>query len=745
MLPASRASWRVLLAVSLPLVMLSCGKPSVTPPAPAAAEQPVSAAAATAAPLQAPAPVPSLPAEVIFTNGDVQGQAQGGAWSPLDIGSKLGRGDAVKVGAASECQLKLADLAVVDIQENTQVSVDSLALTSSADRARLSLQTGTILSKVKKLAGTESYSVKTVTAVGGVRGTEFGVTVTPQGGTLVTVKDGTVAVLPAAYDPDAVRGLTPAADPDLEQIAQSIESSAADVQAGQELTVTAQQAQAAQADFQPIQQAAAQIVQEQQTLAAAQASGSPKPAGPPAAVIEARNRAVQAASVTLSTVLSKPARLSPVNTRKLKALDTLPPPSAPAPAAVSSTPAAPSAPAAAQPVTIAVSATPADAVIEQNGKTVGTGTYSAQLKPGESVSLVIRHEGYATKTIALTAKEPSSYPVQLDPQPVEASFSVSTAPLIGSLEVSGDVVVAADRQGTLVATDRRGRAAWKITTQNAPNENSSPVVSAGTLYFTGGKEFLVANARTGALASRTPLDSATTHLFGQRVAVAGGVGVYPTSAGLTVFDPATGATVRQVAIPGGTLMTPAFTDDGRVLVVSQAGILFSIDPSAGQVLFQVPTGASQPVASSVLVSGSRAFFADRKGLVVAVDLDTHKVVWRATLKGTGSMGVFQDLARSADGVFAFASNTIFGFSAADGTELFPAISGASTPPLDRDGKLYYGTQAGALQVADDRTGKPLESLDVKDALSARPASDGPRVILGSSRGQVLVVYPDSIP
>src|SRR5208337_1784249 len=111
------------------------------------------------------------------------------------------------------------------------------------------------------------------------------------------------------------------------------------------------------------------------------------------------------------------------------------------------------------------------------------------------------------------------------------------------------------------------------------------------LYFTGPKEFLAVAIRTGAVVSRTVLDSTTTHLFGQRVAVSSSLGVYPTSTSLNVFDPATGATVRQIPLAGGTLMSPTISD-GRVLVVSQAGVFFAIDPESGQPLFQVPTGAS---------------------------------------------------------------------------------------------------------------------------------------------------------
>jgi hypothetical protein len=129
-----------------------------------------------AAPAQKPDPAtPSLPAEVIFESGEVQGLLQG-TWSDLEIGTKLQKGDAVKVGAVSECQLRFAGMAVVSIRENTEVSIDSLALNKSASQVRLGLKSGTVLSKVKKLAGGDAYSVRTDTAVGGVRGTEFVVT-----------------------------------------------------------------------------------------------------------------------------------------------------------------------------------------------------------------------------------------------------------------------------------------------------------------------------------------------------------------------------------------------------------------------------------------------------------------------------------------------------------------------------------------------------------------------------------------
>ena len=728
------------LALLVALVFAGCGKPAAPAPAGTAGTTPAAAAPAPSPQSPQPAPAaPSLPAEVIFTSGEVQAEKQG-TWTDLEIGAKLAKGDSVKVGPASECQLKFASMAVVSIRENTQVTIDALALNDSTSQVKLGLQAGTVLSKVKKLAGGDTYAVRTQTAVGGVRGTEFGVTVTPQGSTLVSVKEGTVAVLPAAYDPDDVRALSSAPVPGLEQIAQNIETSAPAVHAGQEMTVTTEQAAKAETSFKVIQAAAVQVVQEQQaqqTTAASQATGTPPPPGPTAAELEARTKAVQAATATLVTIVGTPTALTQAHGKVLKRIDALPVPAAPVSGGTSA------APPAAAPVRIAVTTTPSDSEIVLNGKTAGTGSYTAEVNPGDSVTLVITHEGYAAKTLAVTAKGPAAYPVTLQPMPIETSFAAGSTALVGSVLSSGGVLVSADRQGGLSGADRQGREIWKIATQNTPNENSSPVLGPDNMYFTGSKEFLVVAGRTGAVVVRTPLDSSTTHLFGQRVAVSGTLGVFPTSSSLSIFNPATGATIRQIPLAGGTLMTPTIADS-RVLVVSQAGVFLAIDPESGEVLYQVPTGSSQPVASSVLVSGSRAFFADRKGAVICVDMDAHKVLWKAALKGQGNMGVFQDLEKSTDGIYAFAGNSIYALSAADGSELFPPISGASTPPLEQGGRLYFGTQSGTLAAVDEKTGKTVKSLDLKAVPSTRPKADGPRLIFGSTTGQVFVVYPDSI-
>ena len=121
------------------------------------------------------------------------------------------------------------------------------------------------------------------------------------------------------------------------------------------------------------------------------------------------------------------------------------------------------------------------------------------------------------------------------------------------------------------------------------------------------------------------------------------------------------------------MMSPSLVD-GKILTVSQSGILIVLDPATGSVDTQIPTPATQPVALSVTVKGQSAFFADRKGLVVGVDLAGKKLLWSTKLPGSGSGGVFQDLEVSETGVFVYARGNLYAFSPGDGKPLFDPIA-----------------------------------------------------------------------
>jgi outer membrane protein assembly factor BamB len=209
------------------------------------------------------------------------------------------------------------------------------------------------------------------------------------------------------------------------------------------------------------------------------------------------------------------------------------------------------------------------------------------------------------------------------------------------------------------------------------------------------------------------------------------------------MDAGTAVASRRVAIPAGSQMSPAAWG-GRVLIADNEGTLLIFGASDWQLEAKVATEAVQPVAIAATVAGDRAFFADRKGLVVCVDLAAKTVAWQRKLDAAKSVGVFQDLAVDAGVVCAYAKNTLYVLSAGSGAPLYAPIAGVSAPALLAGGELVYGTTDGSLKIATAATGKVLKSLALEARVAAQPLATGDRLVLALANGELLMVYPASI-
>jgi outer membrane protein assembly factor BamB len=394
-------------------------------------------------------------------------------------------------------------------------------------------------------------------------------------------------------------------------------------------------------------------------------------------------------------------------------------------------------------VGVSLRTVPSDAEILLNGKSVGRGAFAQGFKAGEQLSFLVRKDGYDDRAMQVTVARGAAqeYTVQLDARPIVRRLALAKKSMIGQVSVSGGSLYAADATGLVIASATGGQPLWSLVTKNAPNETSYPLIIGSRLYFSGASEFVVANAATGAVVFREQLDAASTHQFGQRVAVIGQVGVFPTTAGVKLFDPATGAAKQDVPITSGSMMTPAAWN-GKIVTVSQEGVLYVLD-SSGSVLGKVATKAIQPVAVAVSIVGDKGYFADRKGLVVAVDLANLKVLWQISLAKT-STGVFQDLECGPQGVYAYAKGALYALGLAQGETLFAPIAGVTCPPLYRDGKLYYGTEQNALSIADAATGKVLGSLDAKARITTRPLWLDGLLYVGTATGEVVEINPAAV-
>jgi hypothetical protein len=130
------------------------------------------------------------------------------------FGLELLEGDQVQTGRGVFVELRMRDGdAVVKLAENTTFKLERMA---NGDTS-LSLVYGRVRAKVEKLAGTDTFTIRSATSVAGVRGTDFGVDViarqqlnAPVNLTRTYVFDGTVTVTALLRSsPLAAEGLEP--------------------------------------------------------------------------------------------------------------------------------------------------------------------------------------------------------------------------------------------------------------------------------------------------------------------------------------------------------------------------------------------------------------------------------------------------------------------------------------------------------------------------------------------------------
>ncbi len=184
-----------------------------------------------------PLELPSLPqAILVFAAGDVR-VGPAGSEAPADIGMVVDLGDSIRVGPDSLAEVQLGALATILLDSQTTVTLRELALAGDPQSVRVGLQQGNVLSRVAELGSRDRYAIHTRTAVGGVRGTEFLVSVAADGETTVAVSEGSVAVRETIPELDEITS-APDEDPAARSALEAVLAAAVSlVEPGQQLSV----------------------------------------------------------------------------------------------------------------------------------------------------------------------------------------------------------------------------------------------------------------------------------------------------------------------------------------------------------------------------------------------------------------------------------------------------------------------------------------------------------------------------
>ncbi|MCB1173089.1 MAG: FecR domain-containing protein [Leptospiraceae bacterium] len=135
--------------------------------------------------------------EVRTIVSSVVGSAQllrAGAAEALTAGQMLQSADTIKTGDQSAVELAVQGFGVVKVGANTEVGLAELVNDQNKGRVSLDLKRGDVASVISRQDAESEYSIRTPTAIAGVRGTAFIVSVGGGGTAQIAVLDGSVAV-----------------------------------------------------------------------------------------------------------------------------------------------------------------------------------------------------------------------------------------------------------------------------------------------------------------------------------------------------------------------------------------------------------------------------------------------------------------------------------------------------------------------------------------------------------------------
>ncbi|MFW5799540.1 MAG: FecR family protein, partial [Spirochaetota bacterium] len=111
---------------------------------------------------------------VPFLVGDVEVyNAENDEWTKIRTNHALVEGNVLRTNEESRCEIKLDDGTILKLESNTVIALGEFNFDEEGSQTLLDVISGSVLMKITKLGDDDEFNVKTVSAVAGVRGTEF--------------------------------------------------------------------------------------------------------------------------------------------------------------------------------------------------------------------------------------------------------------------------------------------------------------------------------------------------------------------------------------------------------------------------------------------------------------------------------------------------------------------------------------------------------------------------------------------
>ena len=359
---------------------------------------------------------------------------------------------------------------------------------------------------------------------------------------------------------------------------------------------------------------------------------------------------------------------------------------------------------------IAIQVNPPESEITINGIYAGKGNIVLEVKPDEPLEVNLTLDGYNEQYLYLDAEKEWPETIQLElKKTVEKVVRGAYQEVIG-INARGDDIYVADWSGIVwYLHEPSGWRRFNTRTSNYPNNYSAPVLTDNYIYFSGKRNLVVINRLTGGILNTIRLNERETHLNGQHAVPLDYQVLYPTKDSLR-FLTGDGKKIREVFIPGGSLMTPSLYG-GYIYTAATDGQIYEISP-AGKILRSLATGLESPMGQSIVFDEGRGYFCDSRGQVAAFSPSSMTLEW-VSEPLRERRNFIRDVQLTEEKVFFYGGETLYALDRDTGKSRPPVSQSIQTYPLLKEPYLYAMTDDERMTVFSADSGEPVKEIDLE--------------------------------
>ena len=380
---------------------------------------------------------------------------------------------------------------------------------------------------------------------------------------------------------------------------------------------------------------------------------------------------------------------------------------------------------------LSISAVPEDSVITVDGGETFKGKYSGFFDPGSSVSITVSRNEYETENLVYSIKEGTSISerIVLNPMLILFSFDSGLESAARLIRAEKDNLLSAGTDSNFSFFSKKGVKRWS----NSISYQGRPLLSGENLLFVSGQRLENTDILTGAGKGGIDIEYS---LYQDPQVFDGSVFINSGSSVLKV-NPDSLEVERSYTLPDPAVSNPYFIN-GRMLSVTDKGVLHIY--GKGEVAdSSISVARGNPGGVDITVSGEKGYFADRKGGIYSLNLSTGKFLWEKSFKTEGDM---PEISIRDEKILLFSGKTLSIFNT-DGEILYEPISNIKAYTFTSSGELFHASEGGVIAVRDFKDGSILRRGTIEGNITDLTVS-GNRIYAVKDDGVILALNPDAL-